>query len=383
MQFVKQGSGALRFAKWVTGAVLLIAALGAAAAPASAHMNTFGYSDIRVSDSGLTYEIDLDVQEVAQWMDVRSGGVFVLGGDSKRPAEGDVAWTEAQLRPLVEQSLIVKGGEQPAKLASIDGISIQSRNDIDYLHMALGYDFAEAAGEYSIDYRFFFDMDANHQNFAAIRTGEMSKDIVFTSGQTLAAGAIGAEAGNTTTVELPNWTVTAWDYFVIGLEHIWGGIDHLLFILALVMARLRAWDYVKVLTAFTVGHSMTIALAALDVVTLPASIVEPVIALSIAYVAIENIFRKEINHRWIVALLFGLIHGFGFAQVLQESPIDAIVLALFSFNIGVEAGQLAVLAVLIPVLLWLRRMSFYAYSNVAVSGVVMVFGLYWFVMRIL
>lgn len=371
------------YTKRIAAFILFFWASSILAHPASAHMNTLGYSNIQVDQSGLIYEIELDLQEVAQWMDVRSGGVFVLGGGNK-PPEGEVAWTQDELRSLIEESLIVEGEGQAAELASIDDIRIVERNDIGYLHMQLGYDFAEAADDYSVNYNFFFDMDANHQNFAAIRMGEASKDIVFTNGQQVAAGEITAEGSSSTTVELPNWAVTTWNYLVIGVQHIWLGIDHLLFILALVLAKLRPWDYVKVLTAFTVGHSLTIALAALDIVRLPSSFVEPFIALSIAYVAVENIFRKQVNRRWLVALLFGLIHGFGFAQVLQESPVDSIVLALISFNVGVEIGQLSVLVLVIPLLLWLRRFTkVYTYSNAVISGGIMLFGLFWFVIRVI
>lgn len=371
------------YTKWLAALILFVMTSSIFAQPASAHMNTLGYSNIQVEQGGLIYEIELDLQEVAQWMDVRSGGVFILGGDNQ-PPEGEVAWTQDELRSLIEESLIVEGEGQAAELATIDDIRIVERNDTGYLHMVLGYDFAEAADDYSINYNFFFDMDANHQNFAAIRMGEASKDIVFTNGQQVAAGEITAEGSSSTTVELPGWAVTAWNYLVIGVQHIWFGIDHLLFILALVLAKLRPWDYVKVLTAFTVGHSLTIALAALDIVRLPSSFVEPFIALSIAYVAVENIFRKQVNRRWLIALLFGLIHGFGFAQVLQESPVDSIVLALISFNVGVEIGQLSVLAVVIPLLLWLRRFKkVYTYSNAVISGGIMLFGLFWFVIRVI
>ncbi|GAK41774.1 hypothetical protein TCA2_4266 [Paenibacillus sp. TCA20] len=371
------------YTKWLAALIIFVMTSSIFAQPASAHMNTLGYSNIQVEQGGLIYEIELDLQEVAQWMDVRSGGVFILGGGNQ-PPEGEVAWTQDELRSLIEESLIVEGEGQAAELATIDDIRIVERNDTGYLHMLLGYDFAEAADDYSINYNFFFDMDANHQNFAAIRMGEASKDIVFTNGQQVAAGEITAEGSSSTTVELPGWAVTAWNYLVIGVQHIWFGIDHLLFILALVLAKLRPWDYVKVLTAFTVGHSLTIALAALDIVRLPSSFVEPFIALSIAYVAVENIFRKQVNRRWLIALLFGLIHGFGFAQVLQESPVDSIVLALISFNVGVEIGQLSVLAVVIPLLLWLRRFKkVYTYSNAVISGGIMLFGLFWFVIRVI
>lgn len=369
--------------QWAAAAFILLASLIGQAQPASAHMNTFGYSAIQVHPGGLSYGLDLDMQEVTQWMDVRSSGVFVLGGaEEQRPAEGEVIWTEEDLKPLVQQYLTVKGDGKPAELVSINDISVAEKSEVPYLHMDLNYDFAETSADYAVDYRFFFDMDSNHQNFVTIRSGDSSKDIVFTRDQHEAEGGIAAEASNATAIEVPNWLVSMWEYIVIGVEHIWGGIDHLLFILALMMAKQKKWDYVKVLTAFTVGHSLTIALAALNIVNLPPAIVEPVIALSIAYVAIENIWRKQVNSRWIVAMLFGLIHGFGFAQVLQGAASDHLLLTLFSFNLGVELGQLVVLAVLLPVLFLLRRYYSYRYVNLAASAAVTLVALYWTVTRI-
>ncbi|MFD1954868.1 HupE/UreJ family protein [Paenibacillus thailandensis] len=379
----KRGKAALGF-RWLAAAALLLLSAFIRVEPASAHMNTFGYSSIQIDAGKLNYGLYLDAQEVAQWMDVHSGGVFILGGSGgERPAEGEAAWTAEELRPLVQQYLTVKEGGRPVPLGSIDGISVEDKSGIPYLYMDLAYELNDTADGYTIDYGFFFDMDINHQNFASIRSGESSQNIVFTNDRREFFGrAAAGEGAAAATVEVPGWLVTAWEYVVIGVEHIWGGIDHLLFILALVMARQQKWDYVKVITAFTAGHSLTIALAALDIVNLPAAFVEPVIALSIAYVAIENLIRKQINRRWIVAMLFGLIHGFGFAQVLQGVQGEHLLLSLFSFNLGVELGQLVVLAVLLPVLFCLRRHAGYRYVNLAASGAVTAVALFWTVTRV-
>jgi len=368
--------------------LLLVFAFGLTQAPqrASAHLNTFGYSDIELQGREMVYELYLDPREVAQWMDMRSGGVFVI--DSSVPASsapsGEATWTEEELRPLVSESLTVQGGDQELTPA-IGGISMEERSGAPYLRMKLDYDLPEGSETYSIDYRFFYEEDPKHQNYATIRAGESSKDLVFTRESHGFSGSLAAaEAGRSgTTVTVPDWLGTMWTYIGVGIEHILTGTDHLLFVAALVLAKQRKWDYVKVLTAFTAGHSVTITLAALDVVNLPASFVEPVIALSIAYVAVENIWLKRIRWRWAVAMGFGLIHGFGFAQVLRGAMSDRFLLTLFSFNAGVEIGQLAVLAVLLPLLWWAGRMRNYAYVNYAASSLVALIGLYWFVTRLL
>jgi hypothetical protein len=146
-----------------------------------------------------------------------------------------------------------------------------------------------------------------------------------------------------------------------GFLHILGGIDHLLFLVCLVLPLRRFWPIVKAVTAFTVAHSLTLAAASLGWVPAPlwfASAVETVIALSIVFLALENVLRSAFRWRWLSAFVFGLVHGFGFASALGESLQFAqgqLLVALASFNLGVELGQLAVLGVLLPLIALLFR----------------------------
>ena len=154
----------------------------------------------------------------------------------------------------------------------------------------------------------------------------------------------------------------AWTYFVLGVEHILSGVDHLLFVLALLMVVVGWRKLVGTITAFTIAHSITLALAALGFVHVPGAPVEAVIALSIVFVAAEIIRARRGNPGltarlpWIVAFTFGLLHGFGFAGALSDIglPSSAIPLALFTFNVGVEAGQLLFVG-LILMLYWVGR----------------------------
>jgi hypothetical protein len=149
-------------------------------------------------------------------------------------------------------------------------------------------------------------------------------------------------------------------FVLLGIEHILTGYDHLLFLLGLLL-RGGSWlSLVKIVTAFTVAHSVTLALAALDIVVLPDRLVEAVIALSIAFVAAENIFlRPVVSRRWVVSFCFGLVHGFGFSSVLRELnlPSHGLILALFGFNLGVELGQALVVAAALPLLALIRRVG--------------------------
>jgi hydrogenase/urease accessory protein HupE len=174
-------------------------------------------------------------------------------------------------------------------------------------------------------------------------------------------------------------------FFKMGIGHILTGYDHLVFILGLILARARLRALFTIVTAFTVAHSITLALAVLNVWTPSSRIIEPAIALSIAYVGVENFFVKDASKRWRITFPFGLVHGFGFAGALQEIalPRSAIPTALVSFNLGVEAGQLAVLAVLLPLILFLREKAWFEPRGVRlVSGAVALAGGIWFVARV-
>jgi hydrogenase/urease accessory protein HupE len=153
----------------------------------------------------------------------------------------------------------------------------------------------------------------------------------------------------------PTWLDTARTYFLLGVEHILLGIDHLLFVLALLILVRNTWMLLKVITAFTVAHSITLAVAALDIAQIPQAPVEAVIALSIMFVAAETLPQRrngdDLANKapWIIAFAFGLLHGLGFGGALKEIglPQSDVPLALLTFNLGVEAGQvLFVLAVL-------------------------------------
>ena len=144
----------------------------------------------------------------------------------------------------------------------------------------------------------------------------------------------------------------------LGFFHILKGYDHLMFLLALLLVPAGGWAVVRVITAFTVAHSLTLALTALGWLSLPSLLVETAIALSIAYVAAENLWRGSPgSHRELVSGLLGLIHGCGFADLLRETglPRDHLVGALFGFNVGVEIGQLAVVLAVLPTLVLLSK----------------------------
>ncbi|MDT4290711.1 HupE/UreJ family protein [Methylomonas sp. MO1] len=177
------------------------------------------------------------------------------------------------------------------------------------------------------------------------------------------------------------------DFFKLGIEHIVTGYDHLLFLFALLAVTHSFWPALKIITFFTIAHSITLACAGLNLIELPSSFVEPFIAATIIYVGVENIIRGDHpkGRHWLT-FGFGLIHGFGFAGVLQEMDISSgdtgILLPLLSFNLGIETGQIAVAAIVLPMIWWLNNKvetaeKFLKAGSIAVS----LMGAFWLVER--
>jgi hypothetical protein len=166
--------------------------------------------------------------------------------------------------------------------------------------------------------------------------------------------------------------------------HLPDGIDHILFIVALILGGGSFLSLLKTATGFTFGHSITLALASLDLVRLPSRWVESAIAVSIVYVAIEALFLKDSKSRWKIAMAFGLVHGFGFATALKELDLahGRMLQALVGFNLGVELGQIVILAATVPLVLWLKEYSKRSEWLLKFSAAsIAIIGSYWFVVR--
>ncbi len=171
------------------------------------------------------------------------------------------------------------------------------------------------------------------------------------------------------------WSL-AWSMLKLGVGHILTGADHLVFLLGLILVGGRWRSLVGVVTAFTLAHSITLALAALGIFTPSPRLVEPAIALSIAYVGVENLLVEDASKRWRITFPFGLVHGFGFAGALREIalPRAQVPIALVSFNLGVEIGQLAVLAVALPITLAARRAPWFGDRGVKLLSIAIALG---------
>ncbi len=181
---------------------------------------------------------------------------------------------------------------------------------------------------------------------------------------------------------------TFWGFLRLGIAHIWTGYDHLLFLFGLLIVCRSFKSIVGIISCFTIAHSITLALATLNIVNIPSRIIEPMIAASICYVGVENLVRRgaEPRGRWALTFGFGLIHGFGFASVLRELGIGAnghgLAMPLFTFNLGVEIGQVSIALLVLPVVWQLRKNPAFVRRGVPIlSALVALAGLYWFLER--
>ena len=215
------------------------------------------------------------------------------------------------------------------------------------------------------------DLYRDHRTIAEIVRGERRDEFVFQRGNTF-------EAANDA------WWQAGRTFLLLGVEHILTGYDHLLFLLALLVAGRGIRQLVAIVTSFTVAHSLTLAVATVGLVQPPPRLIEAAIALSIAYVGIENLLVSDVRGRWRLTFVFGLVHGFGFANVLREMelPRAALASSLFTFNAGVELGQVGVLLVVWPALRAVQHSAYAVPITRAVSVVVIAFALVWFVQRV-
>jgi hydrogenase/urease accessory protein HupE len=223
-----------------------------------------------------------------------------------------------------------------------------------------------------------FPYDASHQTFVNVYDGDALTQAILDRGKARFEYFAGSTQGVFAVIQ---------KFVPAGIHHILIGPDHLLFLIGLLLLGGTIRQLAMVVSAFTVAHSITLSLAALNLVTPPARIIEPAIALSIVYVGADNLLVKGGRDvRGWIAFAFGFIHGFGFASVLREMDLPARALgwSLFSFNLGVEIGQLMVVIVIASAFAWLRARSQAAGRRLAFAGslVVVAAGAFWFVQRV-
>lgn len=326
---------------------------------ASAHKPSDSYLTLRVAGETVTGQWDIALRDLD----------FALGLDANGNAQ--ITWGEVRAKQneisayaLSRLSLAVKGQACPTRVSEY---LIDDHTDGAYVVMRFTAACPVPVQTLQARYTLFFDLDPQHKGLLRLEYSGQSVTGIFSPEKSTQAF----------TLSRPDKLRQFFDYGHEGVWHIWIGFDHILFLLALlfpavVLRRDEKWQAVaafkpafwqvfKIVTAFTVAHSITLSLATLGVVSLPSRWVEATIAASVVIAALNNLFPIFRERRWMMAFAFGLIHGFGFASVLRDLglPQDALVLALVGFNLGVEAGQLAIVVAFLPVAYALRQSWFY------------------------
>jgi len=346
--------------QWLTVLLAAIAALLTAHLPARTHVTVTGLAQITIADARIHYELSLALPELPQ----------ISVATITAAARGDHDTAEALAQRLKRSVSLALAGQpcRPGRVRILGGDASRAR-----LEMELTCDKAVGTLRLREDWGGFFG--DHYQTLLTIRSPNGSKEFALGEGVKEAS------------LDITQPLATGWlDFVWLGIEHILTGYDHLLFLVALLATARGFWGIVKIVTAFTLAHSVTLTLASLGLVAVPSRVIEPMIAASIVWVALENIFAADpIRRRALISFAFGLVHGFGFASALQELNLtsSAIARGLVGFNLGVELGQLAFVAAFFPILVWLLAPHRYRLSPSVVSAAVAAFGAYWFVERLL
>jgi len=237
--------------------------------------------------------------------------------------------------------------------------------------LQIAFTFAHPVNEFRVNSTLDLITQANHQHLLQIGEGTNARHEVLSATQR----EVLIDYGNS----LPVWH-TIQEFTEFGFRHIFSGYDHLAFLVGLLLTIKTLGSLVKLTTSFTLGHSLTLALATFNLVVLPSRLIESLIALTIAYIAIESFTGYTLAQRWKITFLFGLIHGFGFANVLRGMELNQKTLAvsLFSFNAGVEIGQVLFVCALLPAMFYLDRTTWKSKVVEILSLVIMSLGFYFF-----
>lgn len=341
---------------------LLAVMLALSAGPALAHKPSDSYLSFKVDGTGVSGQWDIALRDLD----------FAIGLDAD--GDGNITWGEtrakhAEIAAYALARLAVQADNSDCVIDVPEQL-IDQHSDGSYTVMQLRLNcpgLRAAPGQLTISYQLFADIDPQHRGLLKLQTADHTRTAIF-----------GPDARRQVfTLQRIDRLTQFLDYAREGVWHIWIGFDHILFLLSLLLPAVLLWrgthwqaaphfsasflEVAKIVTAFTLAHSITLSLATLGVVALPTRLVESAIAASVVLAALNNLRPILRSRRWMVAFGFGLIHGFGFASVLADLglPSGALLLALIGFNVGVEAGQLAIVGVFLPLAFAIRRSWFY------------------------
>lgn len=335
---------------------------------ASAHQINSSYTTVLTRTDTVKVMFAVDEADLIRYFGLdRNGDGYIWRDEALQGADAVAA------RLLGGTSLEVDG--RPTELRASGNEVGQDRDGNLFLYLYLATRVAALPLTLDLELRFIGELGEQHKNLAKVLVPDKPLlQAVFTREEMRHHFLVS---------EKVDLLAQIGDFLLLGVEHIFLGYDHICFLLALIIVGGRLANLVKIVTAFTVAHSITLILAALQVVELPSRLVESGIALSIVYVAVENFWLQRTDYRWVLSFVFGLIHGFGFANVLQELglPTQGLIASLLAFNVGVEAGQLVIVAAMYPLTVLAARSVYRRQLVLGVSALILLFGLGWLAER--
>jgi hypothetical protein len=364
--------------------VLLVLVTMLVAPRAWAHKPSDSYLTLEIDGSTIRGRWDVALRDLDYALD--------LDGDG----DGKLTWGEVrshgdEITSYVMARLTLRAQESACKLEpDKSALAVASHSDGTYAVLSFVGQCTEEPRSLGIEYRLFFDLDPQHRGIVRVDVAGTSRTHTLSTREPRVALDLGS------TGKMRQFGAILRE----GIVHIWQGYDHILFLLALLLPsvlrreegqwepvpafRPAILDVLRIVTAFTIAHSITLSLAALGVVTLPSRLVESAIAASVVLAAANNLRPILRQDRWMAAFLLGLMHGFGFSATLMDMglPRSNLVLTLFGFNAGVEVGQVAIVCVFVPLAYAARRTT--AYRRVALVGgsaVIVVVATLWLVER--
>ena len=346
----------------------------------SAHTTGLSTSELKFGTNGWEAQFTFATADLlAAWAHVETSSPLDANRDGKLTQE-ELAGGVERLRTFAAGALVVEADGQRL-VASVPRLAMDDKENF---HMEMSFP-GQRPGRLRVRAVLFEHLPADHTHFVAVHESD---------GSSLGNKLLGAD-DDTLEITVPNGTEnperrvsTFTGFLKLGVEHIWTGYDHLLFLLALLLACNTFKSAIQVVTVFTLAHSLTLVFATLDLVSVSGQLVEPAIAASIIYVGVENLVRPEgPKGRWLITFLFGLIHGFGFATVLRDLGVatgtGGVAVPLVAFNLGVEAGQIVIAAILLPVIWKLRKWEFFRrYGRSGCSVIIAAAGGYWLIQRL-
>jgi hydrogenase/urease accessory protein HupE len=349
--------------KVLIAGVLAVSLILGGALPSPAHWADVAVADIQIERQDVRFYLTIPTGLVAQFDDDENQQLSALEITKHQVPLQRFLTDKIRLTAsgTDHQTITIQPGTSP--ISSLSSSTVKETHS----NLWLQYHWANPIEQLQLRYDLFLPGITTARCLVQVRQGDRINNLVLTPNDNRAA-----------LIDLPIGQQIS-SFITLGIEHILTGYDHILFLISLLLLGGNLRYLLKIVTAFTIAHSVTLTLAVLNIVTLPSRGVEIVIALSIAYIAAENLWLKEPRGRWQLAFAFGLIHGFGFSSILRELdlPSTNLVVSLASFNVGVELGQLAIVLAVYTGLSLVQKLSWYTAVRRLISLGIMGMSLIW------